>query len=59
MAITSVPFDTLEAYVAAIVAGRPIQTKTGDSALDRALAALVAPDRREHGEDAYPLGYWE
>ncbi len=59
MAINSVPFDTLEAYVAAIVAGRPIQTKTDDPALDRALAALTAPDRREQGEDAYPLHYWE
>ncbi len=59
MAMTSVPSAVLEAYVAAIVAGRPIPTETGDPALDRALAALTASDRREQGEDAYPLGYWE
>ncbi len=59
MAITSVPLDTLETYVAAILDGRPIPTKTGDLALDRALAALTASDRREHGEDVYSLRYWE
>jgi len=59
MAITSVPLDTLETYVAAILDGRPIQTKTGDRALDRALAALTTSDRSEQGEDVYPLRYWE
>jgi len=59
MAMTSVPFDVLEAYVAAVLAGQPIPAETGDPALDRALTALAAPDHREQGEDAYPLGYCE
>ncbi len=55
MVMTSVPFAVLEAYVAAVLAGQPIPAETGDPAL----TALAAPDHREQGEDAYPLGYWE
>ncbi len=59
MAMTPVPLATLEALVAAILAGQPTQTETGDPALDRALAALAASGCHEQGGDAFPLGYWE